>query len=76
MTDPVRVFVDGNPLAVAAGTAVAAVIAGHDPELGAALADGRAYVTDGVGRPMAPAATVFAGAILRVVRSAPRSSAE
>lgn len=72
MTEPVRIFVDGRPLAVPGGATVAAVVTADDPELAAALRDGRAYVTDGVGRPIDPSATVFAGAILRVVRSARR----
>lgn len=70
MSSPVRIFVDERPRSVATGASVREAVAGDDPELAAALAQGRAYVTDGVGRPLDPATTVFPGAILRVVRSA------
>lgn len=59
-----------RPISVSAGITVREAVAGNDPELAAALQDGRAYVTDGVGRPIDTATTVFPGAILRVVRSA------
>lgn len=72
MSGPVRIFVDGRPLAVPAGATVVAVVVAGNAELGAALADGRAHVTDGVGRPIEPDTIVFPGAIFRVVRSARR----
>jgi hypothetical protein len=76
MTDPVRVFVDERPVEAPAGATVAAAVSADDPDLAAALRDGRAYVTDGVGRPIDPGTPVFPGAIVRVVRSARRSTAE
>jgi hypothetical protein len=48
-------------------------VTGDQPDLAAALREGRAYITDGVGRPIDPAATVFPGAIYRVVHSARRA---
>ncbi len=73
MTEPVRIFVDEQPLAATPGSSVLEAVAGDDPSLAAALREGRAYVTDGVGRPIEPTATVFPGAIYRVVRSARRA---
>lgn len=72
MSEPVRIFVDEQPVAVPAGMTVAAAVSADDPDLAAALLEGRAYVTDGVGRPVDAAAPVFPGAILRVIRSARR----
>ncbi len=72
MTGPVRIFVDERPIAVASGTTVLEAVGEEDAELTAALREGRAYVTDGVGRPMELDARVFPGAIFRVVRSARR----
>jgi hypothetical protein len=68
----VRIFVDEIPRQVTPGTSVAAAVAGGDADLAALLGDGRAYVTDGVGRPIAVHGVVFPGAIYRVVRSARR----
>jgi hypothetical protein len=72
----VRIFVDEVPRQVAAGAPVSAAVAADDPELAAALAAGRAYVTDGVGRPITTDGTVFPGAIYRIVRSARRDADE
>jgi hypothetical protein len=72
MTEPVRIFVDQRALTAAPGASVLEAVTGDHPDLAAALREGRAYVTDGVGRPIDPAATVFPGAIYRVVRSARR----
>lgn len=76
MTPLVRIYVDGQPLAVAPDATVGAAVSGHDPDLAAALREAKAYVTDGVGRPIDAGTTVFPGAIFRVVRSARRPSAE
>jgi hypothetical protein len=73
LTDPVRIFVDERALTAAPGTSVLDALMGDNPDLVAALREGRAYVTDGVGRPIDPAVTVFPGAIYRVVRSARRA---
>lgn len=70
MSDPLRIFVNERAISVAAGITVREAVAGNDPELAAALDEAKAYVTDGVGRPIDTATTVYPGAILRVVRSA------
>ncbi len=72
MTPLVRIYVDGRPLGVPPGATVADAVSGDDPDLAAEVRDGRAYVTDGVGRPIDPGTSVFPGAIFRVVRSARR----
>ncbi len=71
---PVRIFVNERAVEVTPGTAVESAVALVDAELAEALRRGRAYVTDGVGRPIDPRAPASAGAIFRVVRSAPRVS--
>lgn len=73
MTLLVRIFVNERPVEVAPGTAVESAIAASDAELAEALRQGRAHVTDGVGRPIDPRAPAVAGAIFRVVRSARRA---
>ncbi len=70
--DAVRIFVDERPRAVPGGATVMEAVTEGDADLATALRDGRAYVTDGVGRPIDPGTTVFAGAIFRVVRSSRR----
>ena len=72
MTPPVRVFVNEHPVEVEAGAPLAAAVAAFDSALAAALADRRAYVTDGVGRPIAATEPAVAGAIIRVVQSTRR----
>ncbi len=72
MSEPLRVFVNEAPVSVPPRTTVGEAVAARDPELAQALRQGRAYVTDGVGRELDPSAPVAAGAILRVVRSARR----
>jgi hypothetical protein len=68
----VRIFVDEAARTVAAGTTVVDAVAANDVDLAASLRSGRAYLTDGVGRPIELAAVVFPGAIYRVVRAARR----
>jgi hypothetical protein len=72
MTPPIRVFVNQRPVDVTPGTDLTAAVAALDPELAAALKEGRAYATDGVGRPIALAQPVVAGSIIRVVLSSRR----
>jgi len=59
------VFLDGEPRAVGSGQTVRDAL----------LETGAAYVTDGVGRAIAPDAVVYPGAIYRLVRSARRPGA-
>ena len=65
----IRVYVNERAVDVPAGTPAAAVVRTADAELGAALAEGRAYLTDGRGVRIAPDTAPEAGAIFRVVRS-------
>lgn len=65
-----RVYVNERPVDLAAGAPASAAVAAADAELAAAVAAGRAYLTDGRGVRIAPDAPVVPGTILRVVRSA------
>ena len=64
-----RVYVNERPVDVAPGASAAAAVRAADPELGAAVTAGAAYLTDGRGVRIEPDAPVAAGTILRVVRS-------
>lgn len=68
------VFINETAVSVPPGTDMAAAVREFDAELAAALAAGRAYATDGVGREVPPSTPVTRGAIFRVVRSAARPS--
>jgi hypothetical protein len=68
----VRVFVNDRPFELPDGKTARDAIARDDPEAAGALDAGRAYVTDGVGRPIAPETPLVSGSILRLIRSAPR----
>ncbi len=64
-----RVYVNERAVDLPAGESAAAAVRAADAALGEALADGRAYLTDGRGVRVSPDTIVEAGAILRVVRS-------
>jgi hypothetical protein len=70
VTEPIRVYVNERAVDVPPGTVASAAVAALDPGLGAAVAEGRAYVTDGRGIRLGVEAPLAAGAILRVVRPA------
>lgn len=70
MTELIRVYVNERALDVPPGAVVSAAVAALDPGLGAAVAEGRAYVTDGRGIRLGADVLLAAGAILRVVRPA------
>ncbi|NIM48493.1 MAG: hypothetical protein GTN62_02315 [Gemmatimonadales bacterium] len=72
MSGWVTVFVNERPTPVPPGSTIRDAVAEFDPELGAAVADESAYVTDGVGRRVNPAGSVAPGTIIRVVRGAGR----
>jgi hypothetical protein len=55
------------------GATIREAVMTFDPELASALAAGKAYVTDGVGRPVDASGSVEPGAIFRVIVSARRS---
>ena len=67
MTECISVFVNGSLLNLAQGADVAAAVRTFDPTLESQVADGSAYITDGRGIEISPAAPLAGGAILRVV---------
>jgi len=69
-----RVFVDAHPVDVAPGSVAREAVAARDPAVLARLDDGTAYLTDGRGIRLDPAAPLGAGAILRVVKRARRGT--
>lgn len=69
-----RVFVDAIAVEVAPGSVARDAVAARDPEVLARLEDGTAYLTDGRGIRLDPAAPLAAGAILRVVKRARRGT--
>jgi hypothetical protein len=71
-----RVFVNATPLEVEPGTDVEGAVRAHDATLGAKLASGAAYATDGRGIELPPNAALSAGAIVRVVVSARRGGGD
>lgn len=73
MSATVLVFVNERSCEVPAGSSAAEAVGCADAALAAALAERRAYLTDGSGLRIDPAAPLPAGAIVRVVVTA-RSS--
>ena len=73
MSDTIRVFVNAGALDLPAGADVGAAVREFDPALEQQIAAGTAYVTDGRGIEIDPAALLHGGAILRVVVRARRS---
>jgi hypothetical protein len=76
MSEGIRIFVNERAILVIPGATVREAVLTFDPDLAAALVDGRAYVTDGVGRRIESSTSVEPGAILRVVVSARRGAPE
>ena len=74
MSGLVRVYVNERPVDVAWDADAAEAVRALDAGLAAAVADGRAYLTDGRGIRLAPDTRLAAGAILRVVRSGKRET--
>ena len=72
MSDIIRVFVNASPVDLPAGSDVAQALRAFDATLEPRIATGTAYVTDGRGIEIEPAARLSAGAILRVVVRARR----
>ena len=69
-TNLIPAFLNGRQFPVSPGTTLRKLLAEHEPELHAALANGTAAATDARGLPVDPDAPVAAGAIYRVSRSA------
>ena len=72
----IPVFINDRLVSVEPGVAAAVAVAAANAEWGSALAEGRAYVTDGRGIRLDPASPLTAGAILRVIVSARQSAPE
>jgi hypothetical protein len=72
MSDIIRVFVNASPVDLPAGADVAQAVRAFDASLEPRIATGAAYVTDGRGIEIDPAARLSGGAILRVVVRARR----
>ena len=68
----IKVFVNGGMVDLPADAAVGDAVRTFDPDLGARMASGAAYVTDGRGIEIDPAEPLTSGAILRVVVRARR----
>ena len=74
MTETIRVFVNTTALNLPAGADVGQAVHALDPELAASVERGAAYVTDGRGIEVDPAASLASGSILRVVVRARRGA--
>lgn len=67
MTGLVPVFVNERPVSIPAGATALAAVERFDAALAARVAAGDAYLTDGRGIRLAPAAPLAPGAIVRVI---------
>mgnify|MGYP001556605739 FL=1 len=81
MTSSFVIFVDGTPVAAAAGQTTLDAIVAWRPDVAESLSTDLRMLTDSRGLPADPAAPAYAGAIFRVVssrqlRSANDSSSE
>lgn len=74
MSDTIRVFVNASAVDLPTGADVAQAVRAFDATLEPSIASGAAYVTDGRGIEIDPAAPLAAGTILRVVVRARRGS--
>jgi len=72
MSHNISIFINEQSVSVSPGVPVRTAVEAFDRELAAALTAGTAYITDGVGRTIAPDRSVAVGDILRVVVSARR----
>jgi hypothetical protein len=68
----IRVFVNASAVDLPAGADVGEAVRAFDAQLGASIAKGAAYVTDGRGIEVDPTSSLASGAILRVVVRARR----
>jgi len=64
---PVRVYVDGRGVDVTEGQSAADAVRLADPAAARAVGAGERLITDSRGLPVDPAASVYAGAIFRLV---------
>jgi hypothetical protein len=76
MKETIRVFVNTSAVDLPTGADVSQAVRAYDPALENQIATGTAYITDGRGIEIAPAAPLESGAILRVVVRARRGSSD
>jgi hypothetical protein len=74
MTDTMRVFVNTSAVDLPIGADAGQAVRTYDPAIEDQIARGAAYITDGRGIEIAPAAPLQSGAIIRVVLRAGRRS--
>jgi hypothetical protein len=74
MSGTIRVFVNASVVDLPSGADVGEAVRAFDPALEASVSRGAAYITDGRGIEMDPAARLTSGAILRVIVRARRGS--
>ncbi len=72
----IPVFINDRLVSVEPGVAAGIAVAAASAEWGSALAEGRAYLTDGRGIRLDPDSPLGAGAIIRVIVSARQSAPE
>ena len=72
----IPVFINDRMMSVEPGVSAGQAVAAANDEWAAALAEGRAYITDGRGIRLEAASPLGAGAILRVVVSARQAGAD
>lgn len=67
MTEPIRVFVNGAGVSVAAGSTVIDAVTAADAEAAAAVREGSRAVVDSRGLPVSPETTLSGGFVMRIV---------
>ena len=72
MSETIRVFVNTTAVDLPAGADVSQAVRAVDPDLAVSIERGAAFVTDGRGIEVDPAASLSSGSILRVALRARR----
>lgn len=76
MSEPVRIYVNGQPVDARSGATILEAVERHEAADGAALRQGEKIITDSRGLPADPAGIVYSGAIFRLVRARSEDSKE
>lgn len=76
MNEPVRVYVNGRGVDVAAGATALDAVRQADPDEGDRIASGARALADSRGLPLDPATPVVTGTIVRTVSGRRREPAE
>lgn len=71
MSDSVRIYINGKPVAVDGGATALQAIESWDPTQAAAIRNGERMITDSRGIPARNDGPVHNGAIFRIVRARP-----